>query len=295
MMSFLTKIKFPLLLTLLSFTLLAACTVKVPSEVIQPEEMENLLYDYHLMQSMAAELNSSEQYKRKLYEQYVFDKHHVTEAQFDSSLVWYMRHTRELEEIYKRLNTRFVDKKEELANHLPPNERIRGISPEGDTVNVWDDFRLMRLTTSPIANKLVFEFNSDSNYHMRDSIEWKMNVRFLGDTAKARAVMALTMLLDKDTIGQSRDITQSGDYSLSVACDSNYKLRNLYGHVYYYLRNGEEQAEGSADTDSLYEYRVLPVGDLLLSDIKLMRYHRKETLRTDTTTVAEQTETEKEE
>ena len=86
MKSFLFKSKFIISLAILTCYLLAACTVGVPSNVIQPQKMENLLYDYHLMQSMANELTSSEQYKRKLYEQYVFDKHQVSEAQFDSSL-----------------------------------------------------------------------------------------------------------------------------------------------------------------------------------------------------------------
>lgn len=281
MKSSLVKSKIVISLAILIFSLLTACTVGVPSNVIQPKKMENLLYDYHLMQSMANELTSSEQYKRKLYEQYVFDKYHVSEAEFDSSLVWYMRHTRELEVIYKNLTKRLTNQREALANHIPPYERVKTISPVGDTVNVWDDFRLMRLTTSPIANKLTFELKSDSNYHMRDSLVWKMSVYYLGDTTKAQAVMALTMLMDKDTIGKSINITHSGTYNLSLACDSNYKLKNIYGHVYYYLNH-----QGQSINDSHYpDDKVLPVEDLLLSDIELMRYHRKEVVKTDTTTV----------
>lgn len=282
MKSFFFKSQFIISLAILTCYLLAACTVGVPSNVIQPQKMENLLYDYHLMQSMANELTSSEQYKRKQYEQYVFDKHRVSEAQFDSSLVWYMRHTRELEIIYKNLTKRYTDQKEALANHIPPYEREKTISPVGDTVNVWNDFRLMRLTTSPIANKLTFEMKADSNFHKRDSIVWKMNFRFLGDTARAHAVMGLTMICNQDTIGQSINITHSGTHSLSLVCDSDYTLKNIYGHVYYYLRHQDL----SMDDINYPDDKVLPVGDLLLSDIEFMRYHRKEIVSTDTATIA---------
>ncbi|MBQ8868036.1 MAG: DUF4296 domain-containing protein [Bacteroidaceae bacterium] len=268
---------------------LSACTVEVPSHIIQPDEMENLLYDYHLMQALAGDLKTSEGYKRKQYEQYVFDKHHVTEAEFDTSLTWYMRHTKELEAIYKKLNNRFSDKKEELAAHIPPYERSNRMSEPGDTVDVWDDFRLTRLTASPLTNKMTFILPADSNYHQRDSFEWKLNAHFLGDTAVSRAVMGLTLLYDKDTIGLSQQIDSTGIYTLSLACDSAYKLEEIHGHVYYYERKKENKGHTLPDNNKqLPSFRVLPVADLLLSDIAIMRYHRAAPTEADTTSAPEE-------
>ena len=266
---------------------MSACTVEIPSHVIQPQEMENLLYDYHLMQAMAGDLKSSEGYKRKQYEQYVFDKHHVTEAEFDTSLTWYMRHTKELEAIYKNLNDRFSTTKEKLAAHIPPYERINRTSPSGDSVNVWDDFKLSRLTVSPLTNKLTFLLTPDSNYHTRDAFEWKLNARFMGDTAATRAVMGMTLLYDKDTIGTSCIINQSGTYSLSLSNDSNYQLKEIHGQVYYYTRKRENTDNAFAQSDSSPEFRVLPEADLILSDIEIMRYHRPEIDTTDMVSVTE--------
>ena len=74
MMKFSTKQKHRIVIALLALPLLlGGCMVEVPSHIIQPDDMEDLLYDYHLMQAMAGELNSSQNHKRKLYEQYVFD------------------------------------------------------------------------------------------------------------------------------------------------------------------------------------------------------------------------------
>lgn len=271
-----------------SLVWLSACTVQVPSHIIQPDEMENLLYDYHLMQSVAGEVKSSEGFKKKQYEQYVFDKHNVTEAEFDTSLTWYMRHTGRLEAIYKNLNRRFTAKKDELAAHIPPYERIEQPSKAGDTVDVWNDFRLTRLTTSPIANKMTFILKSDSNYHPRDSFAWSLNALFLGDTASSRAVMAMALMFDKDTVGVSQQIDHSGDYTLSLSTDSSFQLKEIHGHVYYYSRLTDKE-EHRASADSLPEFRALPVADLLLSEIAVMRYHRADSLTADSTTLAADT------
>ena len=86
---------------------LASCKKKMPSEVIKPAEMENILYDYHLAQALGSEYNGEERYKRELLLQYVFEKHHVTKAEFDSSMVWYTRNMEELGNIYKNLERRY--------------------------------------------------------------------------------------------------------------------------------------------------------------------------------------------
>lgn len=276
-----TKPKLRIATVLLALSALWGCVVEVPSHIIQPEEMENLLYDYHLMQAMAGDLNSSQNHKRKLYEQYVFDKHHVTEADFDTSLTWYMRHTKELEEIYKNLNKRFTNRKEQLANYLPSSKRIQEMSLAGDTVNVWPDFRLFRLAASDFSNKLLFSLKPDSNYFPRDSFVWSLNSLYLGDTCASRAVMAMTALFDKDTIGVSHEISHSGIHNLHLSCNPEHQLKEIVGYVYYFPL--EHDSVSVSDTPTLL------TRDLLLSDISLMRYHRTatDTLATDTTSVSD--------
>ena len=82
---------------------LAGCGKQIPSDIIQPAEMENLLYDYHLGTTLQGELPHTESYKKEAYAEYVFRKHGVTEAEFDSSMVWYSRHGEELAAIYDNL------------------------------------------------------------------------------------------------------------------------------------------------------------------------------------------------
>ena len=83
--------------------LLSACKPGVPSGLIQPEELEDLLYDYHVAQAMAETGGDSMNFKRYSYVQAVFEKHGVSEAEFDSTMVWYASHATYLNDIYNCL------------------------------------------------------------------------------------------------------------------------------------------------------------------------------------------------
>ena len=65
-------------------------------DVIHPDKMEDILYDYHLTTAMSGNISYDENYKKEALRNYVYRKHHVTKAEFDSSMVWYTRHTENL-------------------------------------------------------------------------------------------------------------------------------------------------------------------------------------------------------
>lgn len=277
------SIRWRKLLPLLLLTAgLTACTVQVPSDIIGEKEMEELLYDYHLMQAMASDLGGGDAVARKQYEQFVYDKHGVTEAEFDSSLVWYTRHTKELEAIYKRLEKRLMVRKEALTALIRPADRANSVTEAGDTVNIWNDYRLQRLTaSSPLCDKVTFALPADSNFRAYDLFEWNVRAHFLSnDTTRTRAVMAMTLLTDQDTLGISTPLTASARYTLTLRCDSGYMPKKLMGHIYYYPLAGQQQPD-TLQRDSLAGDTALPSlppADLLLSEISLMRYHCTDSL-----------------
>ena len=71
-----------------------SCKPQVPDEYLQPGEFEDVLYDYHLADAMAGNGDNAdnESYDVVLYRQAVLRKYGITQAEFDSSLVYYMRH-----------------------------------------------------------------------------------------------------------------------------------------------------------------------------------------------------------
>lgn len=259
------------LLCIVILTGLSACLVKVPSDIIQPEQMEDLLYDYHLAQAMAYDLPNGERYKQKLYEKYVFEKHHITEEKFDASLAWYMRHTTELATIYKQIDKRLSKEKETLTARLTPEERGETLSPKGDSVDIWTGDRLYRFTLSPMSNKINFVIKADSNFHKGDTFTWKAHALYLGKE-KAKAIAAYTLRYENDsTCGTSYPIDSTGTFALTLPGDSANALKEIAGYIYMMQTGNSENRE---KPDSLkYKPSPLEGPTLLVNDIQLYRMH----------------------
>lgn len=116
---------------------------------------------------MGNNLSYSDNYQKEAYKNYVFEKYHITEADFDSSMVWYTRHTEELAGLYKKVGERFRSEKKRMQELLALREDKPAASLPGDTVDVWYDRKLYWLTDVPLANKVTFEIPADSNFKAR--------------------------------------------------------------------------------------------------------------------------------
>ena len=231
---------------------LASCKKKMPSEVIKPAEMENILYDYHLAQALGSEYNGEERYKRELLLQYVFEKHHVTKAEFDSSMVWYTRNMEELGNIYKNLERRYDEANKNLAQLY--QTRKKGGVASGDTVSLWNEREMYVLTAAPLTNKLTFEMETDTTFHPLDRFVWQMNVSKLVKS-DSKLYAGLTVRYRNDsTHSVVRLLAGEGMQQLTVKADT-LPMKSLQGFVFY--------------KDSVTSEPV-PV---VLQDIALTRYH----------------------
>lgn len=237
--------------------LFTSCKKGIPGDVIQPVKMEGLLYDYHKAKAMADELSYGEKYKQPLYIEYVLKKHNITQAQFDSSMVWYTRHTDKLSKIYENINKRYKEERNNI-NHLIA---IRDNKPKetlpGDSIDIWYGNRLYMLTSSQAMNKLTFNIPSDANFKERDRFVWKMRHTFIPLYMRQQdtAIIAIYAKYENDSvIPQVKQITNSGIDSLTLKCDSTYKLKEIKGFIYY---TGNDKNK-----------------TLLIDNISLIRYHQ---------------------
>lgn len=238
---------------------LFGCGKKVPKDVIQPQAMEDLLYDYHLATTLSADLPYNENYKKEAYLAYVFKKHHVTEAEFDSSMVWYSRHSDEMTTIYQNLQKRMETTAEQLKKQTIRHSGEVSVSLSGDTVDLWQDRTLYWLTAYGLTNKLTFDLKADTSFHEKDRLVWEADFSFLpkGKTS-GRVVMGVNLTFSNDsTQGMTRVVSMSGMQRLVITPDSAFKYKNVTGFMYY--TGGEETS-------------------VLVSRIQLMRYRMPEHL-----------------
>lgn len=117
----------------------SSCKPSLPGGVLSKSKMTDILYDYHLALAMAHMDDNGDKGQSLAYREVVLRKHDVTSAEFDSSMVYYMRHTELLEDVYKDLTDRYnneitamggsAKEEESLLISLPPAIRLMyGIS-----------------------------------------------------------------------------------------------------------------------------------------------------------------------
>ena len=183
------RIKYPLL-SLLLF-LLASCSVEIPKDIIQPSQLEALLYDYHLVQAMSTD--ASDEYKRRLYAAFVFDKHTVSKEYFDSSMMWYARNPKYLHKIYNTL----YDKIDAEIALMSGEKRIANVEVNplsGDTVDLWSDAKVMLLTSSPYFRRKTFAYEADTTFVDGDSIAFSAVLHFISPEGKPKAQAHIALL-----------------------------------------------------------------------------------------------------
>lgn len=249
------------ILSLIWILSLAGCKVKRPKSVLSEDKMENILYDYHIAKAMGDNLPYTENYKKVLYLEYVFNKYGTTEEAFDSSMVWYTRHTEILSKIYDNVSERLKQDQNSIEDLVAIRDNRPKTSQPGDSVDVWLWERLYHLTGHPLNNKIRFTLSTDTNFHNRDTLVWQVQYTFLGfepDSADA-PYMAMQVVYDNDSVmSDVQRVFSSGAHQLRLQADTLGAMKEVKGFVYY------------AQGDSLNR--------LLLDQIALMRYHSNDSL-----------------
>lgn len=238
---------------------LVSCQVKIPEGIILPDKMESLLYDYHVVQALGSEANASADYHKKLYYEYVFKKHGVDEALFDSSLVWYTRHPAYMTQIYANLQERLDN---ELAivqdeRAVAQKSKQADVDINSDTLDMWAGKEVLSLTSSPLNNLLNFSYSSDSAFVAGDSVVLTINTRFFSETSMMQKLVAAVVVrhTDNSVTSNLKEIETSGNFALEFDRDYDKTIKGINGFIYY------------SDTDST------ATAGTVLSGLSLRRIH----------------------
>ena len=254
---------------LLVLMLVVACKPTVPSEYIQPDDLEDILYDYHLALAMSRQKGMTEQdFNRSLYFHSVLKKHDVTEADFDSSLVYYYSHAYRLKDIYTKVNQRLNDEAASLGVATGDINRYSQYSTTGDTANIWTQHTDLLLIPSPTMNRYDFEVEVDSTFKRGDSFMFQFMSEFIWQTGSKDITVCFVSKYEGDSIIQTvNHISVSGIAQVRLPVYREKKLKAMRGFIYL--------SDGGDDSNT----RKL----LFVSQIQLIRFHDK-TIDDDETT-----------
>lgn len=222
------------------FCFCAACTVKVPKGVISKHRMEQILYDYHQAQGMS-EANPSlslEDLMRK-----VFEKHGVSEADFDSSMVWYSGHATYLSEMYKNLDERIQKASTQLGIEVANMALNTGQGENGNVATVWRSTNLI-LFGKEKQNIRSFTIEADSTFRKGDTYTLRFTNRFVVQDSQREGYALLVARYDNDS---TTAITTrlGGDYDATLrlppsGLTSEHCLKSLQVTFYFNYANTQK-------------------------------------------------------
>jgi len=234
----------------LFFLFTAACS-RVPKGIIPERKMQQIITDIHLAEAIIdadPSVYPTNEEKKALY-QSVFDKHRVTEAKYDSSLIWYGKNLDVYMQVYNMALAE-VNKSIEKIGSVEP-ERV--YIPNKDSVDIWSIGRYHEFFPTSLSNTVIFNFRENEDYSSGSIFVLGMHIRGLASgrlspiEVHLRAEQRDTIVIVKNTIHND------GYHEMILRSIPTQRVRQVYGYIRF---NGS----------------TLPYHKIYLDDLRMMKY-----------------------
>ncbi|MDD2602170.1 MAG: DUF4296 domain-containing protein [Prevotella sp.] len=237
-----------------------SCKPQTPSEFISEGEMEDILYDYHLSEALARENTDAYGTTLIAYRTAVLKKYGVTQEKFDTSMVYYMRHTDRLHAMYERIAKRMEDKAQEYGSSVSLSGMGR-VTANGDTVDIWKGPKNIALIPNQPFNIESFSYKADSSYHRGDSFILTMTSNFIFQDGSRDGIAQLVVVFQNDSVASNVfHISSASQQTVRVDNADSLGIKEIKG---FFMLNMNNQANSSTTTLHL----------MTLGNIHLYRCH----------------------
>lgn len=241
----------------------SSCKPSLPGGILSKGKMTDILYDYHLALAMAHMDDNGDKGQSLAYREAVLRKHDVTSAEFDSSMVYYMRHTELLEDVYKDLADRYNNEITAMGGSAKEGGEFANLSATGDTANVWNLATSMVFMPVKPFNSTSFDIKVDSTFHKGDRLMLDFDAQFIYQDGMRNGVAMLAVQFGNDSIAQRTIMIQSTQhYSVELSDADSLGIKSVKG--YFMLMNDDNGTGVSSQT-------TLKL--MFLEHIKLIRMH----------------------
>lgn len=246
-------------LACLAAIMLASCKPQVPSSYIQPDDLADILYDYYMCNSLA-EQSDDPDYNHRVYYLAVLKKHDVSEAEFDSSLVYYYTHAERLAKIYETVANRMKSEATKLGASVGEMSKYANLTSQGDTANIWNESTCAMLMPAPPYNRLDFSLKADTTFKRGDSFVLNIMANFMYQSGtKDGIIYAKVSYTGDSTAVFYANVNSSGLSRLQIPANDEADIKSIDG--FFYLGQG---------SDDSFTRKIL-----FIDDIQLIRFHRK--------------------
>ena len=243
---------------------MVACKPTVPSRYIQPDDMEDLLHDLHIAQAMANNEGYREGnlgYRQNLYFAAVLEKHGVTKAEFDSSLIYYYTRADRFDNIYKHVAERLSDEAMALGASEGELNRYVNLNASGDTTNIWaGDLSAVLAPYAPF-NMFSFEQKADTSFRKGDAFVFIINADYIIQSGSRSAQVCIVVRYENDTVvSRTNSLSTSGITQVRVPENGDLQAKAISGYIYM--------------TPEKEPTTILKL--LLVKDLQLIKFRKKQ-------------------
>lgn len=247
---------FGLVLALLA----VGCKPSLPSGIISRGQMEDILYDYHISQSMAGRV-ADQGVSQRVYEDAVLQKYGVSKDEFDRSLAYYMRHTEELEKLYENVENRLKNEAQALGSSAADAGQFGSMGVQGDTANVWNEARSLVLLPQAPFNQYSFVIKTDTAFHAGDALMLSFDSNFIYQDGTRNACVFMAIRLGNDSIVSNFvQLSMPGHQSLCVQDYDRKGIKEIRGYIV--LSKSQSELESQTTLQLMF-----------INNIQLIRTH----------------------
>lgn len=214
---------------LLLVALLVTCS-KVPDGILSEKKMQAVQVDMQLAEAMI-NLDSKEfpdnAHKEALY-QSVFRKYGITQAEYDSSLVWYGRHL----DIYMKVYDRVLADLNKRQKALGDVQASAAPVSKQDSVDIWPRRTSLRLEPGALFNGVTFDIKPETNYSSGSSFVLGMDVWGINKGMAYKPEIRISADQGDTIVTINDQILRDGYHETILKTVPTKQIKRVYGYIF---------------------------------------------------------------
>lgn len=205
-----------------------SCKPSLPSGIISEGDMEDIIYDYLVAQSLRNQ--ETQKYNEQRMYNDILEKYDYTQAEFDSSMVYYTRHYRLINKIYQNIEERLMEKTVAMGGNVQDLNSMGNDFTSSDTTNVWNEASSLLLTQYTPYNVKQFEIVPDTTYKPGDKFILSFDNEFIVQDGRQDIVAMLAIRFTNDSIASTVQHFSSPQHAtITIGDEERLGVKSLLG------------------------------------------------------------------
>ena len=213
------------------FTCVAVSCSRVPKHIISEKNMRAVLYDMHIAEALVeteSRTYRTSEDRQSLYDA-VFKKHNITQAKYDSSLVWYSKNIDLYMDVYNLVIKDVIASVDALGD-ITPNV-LPGDMSSKDSLEIWMYNRSYIFKQKNVFNTLLFDISPQSPYSSGSSFVLGMKVWGLSPDMNHKPKIHISAVHADTIISVNNELDSDGYYETILRTIATKQVIRVYGYV----------------------------------------------------------------